>query len=101
MMVQNLTYFGFTITVSDNCVTVYDSHTTSNRSLIKEILQYVASKAPNKVMQHRTINSLCNEWIAHTRLYNIGIAKSHTRNVDMEYPISTLHSLAWTILGSI
>lgn len=100
-MAQNLTYLGFTITVSDNCVTVFDSYKTTKRSLIKEVLSYVASKAPNNVIQHRSINSLCNEWIAHTRLYNMGIAKSHTRNVDMEYPISTLHSLAWTILGSI
>lgn len=95
-----ITHAGYTIIVSDNCITVRNSYRTANRSHINSILIYIADLAPNMVTNKRSINSLCNEWRAHTRLYNLGIARSHTRDVDLEYPQSALHSIAWTILGS-
>lgn len=98
-MSQKITYCGFDIIVTDNCITVRDSYKTSNRELIRCILQYVKKTTPNEVTRKRTIKSLCNEWIAHTRLYKMGIAKSHTHDVDLEYPQKTIHSIAWTILG--
>lgn len=98
-MAQQITYCGFSISVTDNCITVHDSYKTSNRELIRCILQYVKKTTPNEVTRKRTIKNLCNEWIAHTRLYHLGIAQSHTRDVDLEYPQSALHSIAWTILG--
>lgn len=100
-MATTITYAGYSIIISDNCITVRDSYKTAHRSLIRSILMYVASQAPNMVTSKRSMNSLCNEWIAHTRLYNLGIARSHTRDVDLEYPQSALHSIAWTILGSL
>lgn len=96
----NLTYAGFSIVVSDNCITVRDSYKTAHRSLVKQVLQYVATQAPNNVTHNRSMFSLCNEWIAHTHLYNLGIARSHTRDVDLEYPQSAIHSIAWTIIGT-
>lgn len=96
----NITYAGFSLVVSDNCITVHDSYETASRSLIKQVLQYVATKAPNNVTRNRSMFSLCNEWIAHTHLYRLGIARSHTRDVDLEYPQSVLHSIAWTIIGT-
>lgn len=99
-MKQQITYFGFEITVTDNCITVRNSYKTARRILVKQVLQYVATQAPNNVTRNRSMFSLCNEWIAHTHLYNLGIARSHTRDVDLEYPQSALHSIAWTIIGT-
>lgn len=99
-MKTKITYQGFSISVSDSCITVRNSFTTTDRTLIRSILEYVAIQAPNKVTQNRSMFSLCNEWIAHSILYKLGIARSHTRDVDLEYPQSVLHSIAWTIIGT-
>ena len=99
-MKVNLTYSGFSIVVSDNCITVRNSYKTASRRLVKQVLQYVATQAPNNVTRNRSMFSLCNEWIAHTHLYRLGIARSHTRDVDIEYPQSALHAIAWTIIGT-
>ena len=99
-MATTLTYKGYSISVSDNCITVHDSYTTTDRTLIRSILVYVKDQAPNNVTKNRSMFSLCNEWIAHSLLYKLGIAKSHTRDVDLEYPQSVLHTIAWTIIGT-
>lgn len=99
-MTTKLTYKGFDILVTDNCITIFDSYTTADRTLIRNILQYVKSQAPNNVTKNRSIFSLCNEWIAHSLLYKFGIAKSHTRDVDLEFPQLIFYTIAWTILGT-
>lgn len=99
-MATKLTYKGYSILISDNCITVVDSYTTADRTLIQSIIEYVKDQSPNNVTKNRSMFSLCNEWIAHSLLYKLGIARSHTCNVDLEYPQSVLHSIAWTILGT-
>ena len=99
-MTTILTYKGYTIIVSNSCITILDSYTTTDRTLIQSILEYVKSQSPNNVTKNRSMFSLCNEWIAHSLLYKLGIARSHTCNVDLEYPQSVLHSIVWTILGT-
>lgn len=99
-MAATLTYKGYSIHVTDSCITILDSYTTADRPLIRSILEYVKGQAPNNVTKNRSMFSLCNEWIAHSLLYKLGIARSHTRDVDLEYPQSVLHSIAWTIIGT-
>lgn len=99
-MATTITYKGYSILISDSCITVVDSYKTIDRTLIRSILEYVKIQAPNNVTKNRSMFSLCNEWIAHSLLYKLGIARSHTCNVDLEYPQSVLHSIAWTILGT-
>lgn len=100
-MTKKFTYNKYNITVTDNCITVADSYTTADRHLIQCILEYVIEQAPNNVTKNRSMFSLCNEWIAHSHLYKLGIARSHTRDVDLEYPQPVLHTIAWTILGTL
>lgn len=99
-MAKTLKYKGYSILVTDSCITILDSYTTDDRHLIRSILEYVKSQAPNNVTKNRSMFSLCNEWIAHSLLYKLGIARSHTCNVDLEYPQSVLHTIAWAILGT-
>lgn len=94
------TYCGFEALVSYGCITIYESHKTSNRKIITNVLKAIAEKHPDcKVIQKRSIKSLADEWIAHTRLYNLGIMRDHTADVDLEYPQNKLHKIAWAILG--
>lgn len=99
-MTKTLTYKGYSIIITDSCITILDSYTTADRPLIRSILEYVKVQAPNNVTKNRSVFSLCNEWIAHSLLYKLGIARSHTCDVDLEYPQSVLHSIAWTIIGT-
>lgn len=99
-MATEIKYKEYSILVTDSCITVVDSYTTTDRPLIRSILECVKSQAPNNVTKNRSMFSLCNEWIAHSRLYKLGIARSNTRDVDLEYPQSVLHTIAWTILGT-
>lgn len=99
-MATKLTYKGYSILVTDSCITIIDSYTTADRPLIRSVIEYVKRQAPNNVTKNRSMFSLCNEWIAHSLLYKLGIARSHTCNVDLEYPQSVLHTIAWTIIGT-
>lgn len=99
-MFKTESYFGFETFVTHYYITIYESHMTSNRRLITDVLKEIAEKHPDcKVIQKRSIKSLADEWIAHTRLYNLGIMRNHTADVDLEYPQNKLHALAWAILG--
>lgn len=99
-MATTFTYKGYSIIISDSCITIEDSYKTIDRTLIRSILEYVKIQTPNNVTKNRSMFSLCNEWIAHSLLYKLGIARSHTCNVDLEYPQSVLHSIAWAIIGT-
>ena len=99
-MKTKITYKGYSILLTNSCITIFDSYTTADRPLIRSILEYVKSQTPNNVTKNRSMFSLCNEWIAHSLLYKLGIARSHTCNVDLEYPQSVIHTIAWTILGT-
>lgn len=82
---------------SKNCTTVYNSY------LIKDI-----SYAVDEIIAHRksigypvtrTKSSYVSEWKAHNRLYNLGIARSHTKDVDLEENLSKKTEIIWRILG--
>ena len=94
------TYYGFDVLVTYGCISINNSYKTSNRKIITNVLKAIAENNPVcKVIQKRSIKSLANEWIAHTRLYNLGIMRDHTADVDLEYPLNKLHTIAWAILG--
>ena len=82
---------------SKNCTTVYNSY------LIKDIAGEV-DEIMNYRLKHnfpvtRTKDSYVSEWKAHNRLYNLGIARNHTRNVDLEENLSKKNEIIWRILG--
>lgn len=47
----------------------------------------------------RTTNSYVREWKGHNRLYNMGLFRNHTKDVDLEENISLWKELLWMILG--
>lgn len=85
------------VSYSKSCTTVYNSY------VVKDI-----SKAVDEIITHRkaigypitrTKLSYVSEWKAHNRLYNLGIARSHTKNVDLEENLSKKNEIIWKILG--
>lgn len=100
-MYKTETYNGFDVIVTYGCVTVYNSCLTTNRKKIENTLKQIAKEHNEDciVFKKRSIKQLANEWIAHTRLYNLGIKKDHTQDVDLEYPQKKIYSIAYAILG--
>lgn len=98
-MYEEKIYSGFHVIATYGCITIYDSHKTENRKQIMQILKQIAADNISAVTQKRTLKSLADEWIAHTRLYKLGIMRDHTADVDLEYPQNKLHSIVWSILG--
>jgi hypothetical protein len=37
-------------------------------------------------LYHRSVCSLCNEWVAHNNAYKLGYKKERTGSVDLNYP---------------
>lgn len=49
----------------------------------------------------RTDKSLKRELRGHNLLYYLGLFKSHTKDVDLNYPTKWYHTLCWNILSPI
>ena len=62
------------------------------------VLNYIRKNEPNEVTANRSNYSLSCEWAVHNALYKLGLFRSRTKDVDMEYPCR----LEWLyiILGS-
>ena len=88
------------IKYTKNCTTVINSYTVQEEKYIKvcvkAIMQYRKSE---NLPVTRTKKSYVSEWKAHNRLYNLGIARNHTKNVDLEENLSKKTEIIWRILG--
>lgn len=47
----------------------------------------------------RTFESYVREWKGHNNLYHLHIARSHTKDVDMQEDISKFEELIWMVIG--
>ena len=54
-----------------------------------------------KVFAHRSIQSMENEWAVHNALYWLGLFRSHTKDVDINWPQSRFMRFAYDICGMI
>ena len=88
------------ITVSSSNIHIEDSYTVESRKAIRDAVKSLRVAYPDHiVMLHRTDCSLISEWVAHNRLYRLGIEKERTRSVDLDYPQSLKYKIAYAILG--
>lgn len=76
---------------------INDSYKIKRKSKMKEIL--LTEYKDHPVVKHRKMGSLTREWTAHNRLYRLGLFKSHTKDVDLEYPIKWYYNIIWNIIG--
>lgn len=89
------------ITVTENNINITDSYTYSKKSF-KQILNEIKKYSTNcKVTINRSINNLCREWATHNLLYNLHLFRSHTKDVDLNYPQKWYINLIYFIFGNI
>ena len=85
--------------VSNNCITIINSYTMNNKERMKEYLGCLKVMYPKCEVFKRSDKSLIREWRAHNLLYKLGLYRSHTKDVDLEYPIERKYEIIWNILG--
>ena len=79
---------------------------TMRKSISNEVNWIVENRKIQKLPITRSNNSYIREWKAHNRLYNKNIARSHTKDVDLEEYITIKQkikgfflSIVWLIIG--
>lgn len=89
----------YVCSVTENNIKIIDSYKVENKSKMKEVLYAIQYKHPECKVFKRSYNSMIAEWKTHNRLYHLGIKKSHTKDVDINYPIKWYVELLYRIFG--
>lgn len=88
------------ISVTTYNIHIIDSYKIKSRKEKRQILEGLKETEPGcQVLKNRKMCSLINEWTAHNRLYRLGLYRSHTKDVDLEWPIKWWHNVIWNIIG--
>lgn len=88
-----------TYKILSNRVKIINSYKITDRSKMKEILYAIQHNHPECSSFKRSYESLMAEWRAHNRLYSWGIKRSHTADVDLNYPLKWYMELIYRVLG--
>lgn len=86
--------------INDSNINIKNSCEISKKSF-QNIINEMRSKFVNPVLQNRSDYSLKMEWAVHNFLYNLGIQKSRTKDVDLNYPQNWREKLLYNVLGPI
>ena len=69
---------------------------------MKDLIEKLKELHPdNPVLQNRTTMAMIREWCAHNLLYKLGILRSHTVDVDLDWPQKWYISLAYAVFGTM
>ena len=74
-----------TYIISDNSLQISDSYLYSKHDMIPS-LNLIKERCPHSDTWQRSMRSLRAEWIVHNVCYRLHILRSHTADVDLNYP---------------
>lgn len=82
---------------------IEDSFKVSKRDFAANLIWVKQDKGGNEdsLVWLRSMNSLRREWATHNALYALGILRSHTKDVDLNYPQKWYMRLAYSIVGRL
>lgn len=87
--------------VTEDNIHILDSY-LYRKETFKVVFSYLREYYPTcKVLLNRSNCSMSMEWAVHNLLYNIGIAKARTKDVDLDYPQKWYYKIIYTLLGPI
>ena len=75
----------YEIVVSDNNIRIEPGSLVRCRDF-GFVQNCIRENEPNEVTEHRSNYSLSCEWAVHNALYKLGLFRSHTKDVDLNYP---------------
>lgn len=85
--------------VSETCIRIENSYMCKNIDEMYNILNYLKGLFPDSLVFKRSLKSLIREWKSHNFLYKMGLYKSRTKDVDLDYPQQWYHRLGYFILS--
>lgn len=85
---------------NDYVLHIGDSYKISKK-LFGSALADVEEKHPSLKVWKRSKGSLKKEWACHNLLYRLGMWKSRTKDVDLDYGMSFLFEAAYWVVGTI
>ena len=89
-------------TVSKNSIHIEDSYLISKNEFVNELKKIEDSYTGEiDVFTYRTYESLEKEWAVHNLCYNLHLFRSHTKDVDLNYPQIWYESFLYNIFGRI
>ena len=88
-------------TITDNNIHIVDSYKVPKARFAPELEHIRLYHPRNAVLVNRSITSLSREWATHNALYCLGIFRSHTEAVDLEYPPKWYMSAMYWVVGAI
>lgn len=89
----------FVCNITENNIRIIDSYLMTDRNEMREILYTIQYKHPECKVFQRSYKSMIAEWVAHNRLYKLGIEKDRTGTVDINYPLKWYEELFYRIFG--
>lgn len=82
-----------------NNIKIIDGYKINKKKDMKSILLLLKQEHPECNTFKRSICSLISEWKTHNRLYRLGLWKSRTKDVDLNFPIKWYVWLGYIIFG--
>ena len=88
------------INVSKNNIHIEDSYKVNKREDMQMILNDIRAKhsLEESDVLKRTDKFLINEWCVHNLFYNLHLFRSHTKDVDLNYPQSKIIEIAYSVV---
>lgn len=99
LFVYNLNHFR--VDLSEDNTRIYSSYKVKTRKDIKRFLVKLQAIDKHKefAISKRSLLGMVLEWRAHNTLYNLHLFRSHTKDVDLEYPQKWYMKVVWFCLG--
>lgn len=90
----------FSYSISNNNIHINDSYKIKSKESMLNVLNDIYNKYYSDVFK-RSMDSLLNEWGAHNLFYNLHLFRSHTKDVDLNYPQKKWLSICYNIVGFV
>lgn len=85
------------IEYNDKNVRIINSYLINDKKLMKHILQEFLDETG--YVSKRSLRSWIKEWKSHTRLYRLGLFRTHTIDCDLQQNEALYRLIAYEILG--
>lgn len=72
--------------ISERDTCILNSYKVENYPDMKKILESIREEIPLSSVSKRSINSMVQEWRVHNLFYFLGIKRSRTASVNLEFP---------------
>ena len=87
-------------TISKNNLHIPDSYKIGKRKFYSTLAQIKGIHQESEVWK-RSLKSLSREWACHNALYALHLFRSHTKDVDLNYPLKWYVKISYNVAGLI